>query len=104
MFSSWLRSNILPLLKSGAKYAGKQLLFGTANAAKDVIEGAKPSEAIRVRMKDVGRDILSKTTAKLRGEGGRGPAKRKCKRLAKKKKKASKNKKKKTKAKNKELF
>lgn len=88
VFSGWLRSNILPLLKSGAKYVGKQLLTGSVGAAGDILSGSKkPREAIRSRMQQVGKDIFATASSKLRGEGGRGKRKKKCKRLLAKKKK-----------------
>lgn len=81
VFSSWLRSNILPLVKSGAKYVGRQLLSGTANVAGDILAGTKPSDAVRTRLKEVGKDIFTRGVGKLTGRG----KKRKC-RLAQKRK------------------
>lgn len=67
--SSWLRTNIVPMLKTGAKYLGKHLIAGTSHAATDILEGVKPKDAFKHHIKQVGRDIFNETKQKLAGRG-----------------------------------
>lgn len=75
-FANWLRTNVVPLLKTGAKYLGKQLISGTSAAATDILEGTKPSDAFKTRIKEVGKDVFTTAKKKLTGRGKKRKVKR----------------------------
>ncbi|CAF4043619.1 unnamed protein product [Rotaria magnacalcarata] len=50
---NWLRTNIVPLVKSGGKYLGSKLIEGGSKAAIDILQDdVKPSQAFKQRMNE----------------------------------------------------
>ncbi|CAF3699597.1 unnamed protein product [Rotaria socialis] len=63
---NWLRTNIVPLVKSGGKYLGSKLIEGGSKAALDILQDdVKPGQAFKQRMNEVGKDIFQTAKRKL---------------------------------------
>lgn len=100
-FVNWLRTNIVPLVKSGGKYIGRKLLEGSSKAATDILQqGVKPGQAFKSRMREVGDEIFQTAKSRITGRGKKRKKNIKIKPVKRAKKKPTKkkpNKKKKTK-------
>ena len=77
-----IAKSVLPLLKSGAKTVGKQLLHLEIGFASDLLEGKNAKDAALSRAKRAGSKLLQ--TAKRKATGNPQPAKRRKTKVQKK--------------------
>ena len=56
-----------PLLASGAKMLGKQLLKSGVSVARDVASGKKPSRALKARAREAGSLLLGQVAQQGKG-------------------------------------
>lgn len=68
-FFSRLLRGAMPLLKSGAKIVGKQLIDTSANVAKDLINGEDLKSAALQNFSTGGKQLLSTLTGTLKSKG-----------------------------------
>jgi hypothetical protein len=61
IFSKLMRG-VVPMLKEGAKYAGKQLINTGLNIANDVVQGERFTNAAKANLKTGSKQLLSDLT------------------------------------------
>ena len=88
-FFSSLLKGAMPLLKSGAKNIGRELLSTGVNVAKDLLNGEQPKKALKRRFASSGVSLLDKLDKSLNGPsvGSVQPKKRRVVKKVKKHKK-----------------
>lgn len=87
IFRSLFRTAV-PLLKSGAKAIGKQLMSSGLHTLNDISRGDDVKTAVKRRMKEAGKQLTDKASDKLKnmiGSGKRKKSNNKRKRRVKKK-------------------
>lgn len=75
LFRSFFRASI-PLLKSGAKAVGKQLIHSGVGMLNDLSRGDDIKVAAKRRLKEAGHNLTDKATAKMKTMIGSGRNKR----------------------------
>lgn len=78
-FFSGLLKGAMPLIKSGAKTIGKELLNTGVNIAKDAIQGKDFKSSARDNFRSAGGNLFSKLTESLSGKSRQPIRKRKAK-------------------------
>lgn len=86
-FLGGLFRTIMPLLRSGAKTVGKEILKSSAGFLGDLAANAPIKESLRNRLVDAGNNLKRKAENKINEMGGSGVIKRR--RLVKNKQKLS---------------
>ena len=71
IFASLFRA-IAPMAKSAAKTVGKRALNAGLNVASDVLSGQNPKEALKMRGKEMGGDLIQDVKSAVRKRGRRG--------------------------------
>lgn len=82
LFQSFFRAAV-PLLKSGAKAVGKQILHSGVNLLNDVTQGQNVRLAAKRRLKEAGNMLTDKAAAKVKTLIGSGRRNKKRKRVIK---------------------
>ena len=86
---SWLKRISLPMLKQVGSYLGTKLLNTGGNIITDIQEGADPSQSLKSRVTETGKELMQ--TAKTKAKGvkkalwGKGKKKKKLKQCKKNK-------------------